>query len=99
MPRPTPAQLTYGSVTVVFSTLAMLLLSEARSGIGVVVVAAAGLVLGVLVAMTVPIPLSARAKARTAAAVTPPSAPGTAIPRVRIHSNAEPRVSEHSLRR
>jgi hypothetical protein len=53
----------------------------------------------VLVAMTVPIPLSARAKARTAAAVTPPSAPGTAIPRVRIHSNAEPRVSEHSLRR
>jgi hypothetical protein len=98
MPRPTPAQLTYGSVTVVFSTLAMLLLSEARSGIGVVVIAAAGLVLGVLVAMTVPIPLSARAKARTAAAVTPPK-PGTAIPRVRIHSNAEPRVSEHSLRR
>jgi len=35
MPRPTSAQLAYGSATVVLSTLAMLLLSETRSGLGV----------------------------------------------------------------
>ncbi|MEV0319132.1 hypothetical protein ACIBKX_06370 [Streptomyces sp. NPDC050658] len=56
MPRPTPAQLTYGTVTVVFSTLAMLLLSQTSSGIGVAVIAVAALGLGLLVAMTVPQP-------------------------------------------
>lgn len=55
MPRPTPAQFVHGSVTVVLSTLAMLLLSGARSGPGVVVIAVAGLALGVLVAtLTMP---------------------------------------------
>jgi hypothetical protein len=56
MPRPTAAQLAYGSATVVFSTVAMLLLSQAHSGIGVVVIAFAGLALGLLVAVTVPLP-------------------------------------------
>ncbi|MGW7273140.1 hypothetical protein ACWGH5_21755 [Streptomyces sp. NPDC054864] len=56
MPRPTPAQITYGTLTVVFSTLSMLLLSQTSSGIGVAVIAAAALMLGLLVAMTVPQP-------------------------------------------
>ncbi|MCZ0988960.1 MULTISPECIES: hypothetical protein [Streptomyces] len=56
MPRPTAAQLAYGSCTVIFSTLAMLLLSQTSSGIGVTVIALAALALGLLVAMTVPLP-------------------------------------------
>ncbi|MEU6763619.1 hypothetical protein ABZ916_13980 [Streptomyces sp. NPDC046853] len=60
MPRPTPAQITYGTLTVVFSTLAMLLLSQTSSGIGVAVIAVAALGLGLLVAMTVPQPQAQR---------------------------------------
>lgn len=55
MPRPTAAQLSYGSVTVVFSTLAMLLLSRTESGIGIAVIGTAALALGLLVAVTVPL--------------------------------------------
>jgi hypothetical protein len=64
MPRPTSAQLAYGSATVVLSTLAMLLLSETRSGLGVGMVTVAGLALGLLVALTVPVSRPVRA-ART----------------------------------
>jgi hypothetical protein len=64
LPRPTVAQLAYGSCTVVLSTLAMLLLSRASSGPAIAVVAVAALALGLLVAMTVPGP---RPSARTAA--------------------------------
>ncbi|GAA2621696.1 hypothetical protein [Streptomyces vastus] len=56
MPRPTAAQLAYGSCTVIFSTLAMLLLSQTSSGPGVAVIALSALALGLLVAMTVPVP-------------------------------------------
>jgi hypothetical protein len=35
MPRPTRPQVVYGSAAVVLSTAAMLLLSQARSGVGV----------------------------------------------------------------
>lgn len=56
MPRPTAAQLAYGSFTVIFSTLAMLLLSQTSSGLGIAVITVAALALGLLVAMTVPIP-------------------------------------------
>ncbi|WP_335940930.1 hypothetical protein [Streptomyces sp. PTD5-9] len=56
MPRITAAQYAYGSVTVVFSTLAMLLLSRTESGAGVAVIGIAALALGLLVAMTVPRP-------------------------------------------
>lgn len=52
MPRPTAAQFAYGALTVVFATLAMLLLSQTRSGPGVAVVAVAGLALGLLVSLT-----------------------------------------------
>ncbi|MFJ6069671.1 hypothetical protein ACIQFU_02310 [Streptomyces sp. NPDC093065] len=56
MPRPTAAQFAYGSCTVIFSTLAMLLLSRTSSGPGVALIAVAALALGLLVAMTVPLP-------------------------------------------
>ncbi|WVG02675.1 hypothetical protein RFN58_16925 [Streptomyces iakyrus] len=56
MPRPTAAQLAYGSCTVIFSTFAMLLLSQTSSGAGIAVIAVAALALGLLVAMTVPLP-------------------------------------------
>ncbi|WP_428954401.1 hypothetical protein [Streptomyces sp. cg35] len=68
MPRPTVAQLLYGSATVVFSTLAMLLLSQTSSGPGVVVIAVSALALGLLVALSVPVrrqtPAAERAKER-----------------------------------
>ncbi|WP_328747821.1 hypothetical protein OHT57_20005 [Streptomyces sp. NBC_00285] len=58
MPRPTAAQLVYGSITVIFSALAMLLLSQTSSTVGTAVVAVSALALGLLVAMTVPQPKS-----------------------------------------
>ncbi|MET8075866.1 hypothetical protein [Streptomyces sp. NPDC005303] len=58
MPRPTAAQIAYGSITVIFSTLAMLLLSQTSSAVGTAVIAVSGLALGLLVAMTVPQPKS-----------------------------------------
>ncbi|MEV7243762.1 hypothetical protein ACWDXT_04345 [Streptomyces sp. NPDC003236] len=56
MPRPTAAQLAYGSCTVILSTLAMLLLSQAGSVLAIAFIALAALALGLLVAMTVPLP-------------------------------------------
>ncbi|MFF4789628.1 hypothetical protein ACFY2M_07620 [Streptomyces sp. NPDC001276] len=83
MPRPTAAQLAYGSCTVIFSTLAMLLLSRTTSGLGIVVIALAALALGLLVAMTVPMP-----KAHTA---DPVGARQTrAQTRVRARAHREP---------
>ncbi|MFD8721614.1 hypothetical protein ACFV2H_27410 [Streptomyces sp. NPDC059629] len=81
MPRPTPAQLVYGSCTVICSTLAMLLLSQTSSGIGIAVIALAALGLGLLVAMTVPLP-----GPRTVARSQPtPTAP----PEVRVPAHRE----------
>ncbi|MDX3096161.1 hypothetical protein PV703_30000 [Streptomyces sp. ME01-24h] len=93
MPRPTPAQLTYGSATVVLSTLAMLLLSEARSGGAVAVIAGAGLVLGVLVAVTAAIPAGTRRAKRERPVERHP------VPRHSVHGSAQARLGEHSLRR
>ncbi|MGK5629904.1 hypothetical protein [Streptomyces sp. URMC 123] len=102
MPRPTAAQLAYGSATVVLSTLAMLLLSQARPGIWVTVIAFAGLALGLLIAMTLSVRPSQRVRrpsATTAAASSrtphfrvpsPRPRPGAAIGGTR---------REHSLRR
>ncbi|MFD7627819.1 hypothetical protein ACFV7Q_17590 [Streptomyces sp. NPDC059851] len=56
MPRPTAAQFLYGSAAVVASTIAMLLLSQTRSGAGVAVIATAALVLGLLVALAAAAP-------------------------------------------
>ncbi|MER6572529.1 hypothetical protein ABT288_41770 [Streptomyces sp. NPDC001093] len=73
MPRPTAAQLVYGSCTVIFSTLAMLLLSQTSSGLGVTVIALAALALGLLVAMTVPLPKVRTTEATTEAATDAPA--------------------------
>lgn len=56
MPRPTVAQLAYGSCTVILSTLAMLLLSQTSSGLGITIIAVSALALGLLVTWTVPLP-------------------------------------------
>ncbi|WP_043183147.1 hypothetical protein [Streptomyces sp. NRRL F-5123] len=99
MPRPTTAQLAYGSLTVVLSTFAALLLSDVRSGAAVVAVATAGLLLGLLVAVAVTVPAVARRRA--AAERTAPLRPAPVpLPRSRVAGGAEPqRVGEHSLRR
>ncbi|MEU4996703.1 hypothetical protein [Streptomyces sp. NPDC021622] len=92
MPRPTPAQLTYGTVTVVFSTLAMLLLSQTSSGIGVAVIVFAALGLGLMVAMTVPRPKPAAPAARVA------SVARTAEERVPVQRAAAAPVLAESVR-
>lgn len=68
MPRPTTAQLAYGSCTVILSTLAMLLLSQASSGVAIAVIAVSALALGLLVAMTVPLPKKTPAATTASAA-------------------------------
>ncbi|MEU0007014.1 hypothetical protein ABZ079_22735 [Streptomyces sp. NPDC006314] len=68
MPRPTAAQLAYGSCTVILSTLAMLLLSQTSSGLGITVIALAALALGLLVARTAPAPRTVEASTEAAAA-------------------------------
>ncbi|GGP88555.1 hypothetical protein [Streptomyces griseomycini] len=71
MPRPTVAQLAYGSCTVVFSTFAMLLVSRTGSAVGIALVAVVALGLGLLVAMTVPPSGSRPAAARQPAPPEP----------------------------
>ena len=91
MPRPTTAQLAYGSLTVVLSTFAALLLTGVRSGAAVAAVALGGLLLGLLVALA----LGSRPAAR---APLPPAVP-VPRPRVARASGGAARVHEHSLRR
>ena len=82
MPRPTAAQFAYGVLTVVFATLAMLLLSQTRSGAGIAVIAVAALVSGLLVALTATsrTPTSTRA-GRTPAQGRVPATPDSRQPR------------------
>ncbi|MGW7528538.1 hypothetical protein [Streptomyces sp. NPDC054783] len=92
MPRPTAAQLVYGSCTVIFSTLAMLLLSQTSSGLGVTVIAFAALALGLLVAMTVPLP-----KVRTTEATTDAPAEAPADDQAVRGRGAEPAPQEQPV--
>ncbi|MFJ9471836.1 hypothetical protein [Streptomyces caniferus] len=87
MPRPTAAQLAYGSATVFLSTLAMLLLSQTQTGIGIAVIAIAGLGLGLLVAMTVPMPGVPRVVRRRLVRAEEPATPAPL--------RAVPALSEH----
>ncbi|MFP3992126.1 hypothetical protein U9R90_32575 [Streptomyces sp. E11-3] len=90
MPRPTAAQFCYGFATVISATLALLLLSNAQTGIGITAIVCASMGLGLLVAILVPAPRpSPSRRAATAARV----------PMQRLHTGAEPRVAEHSLRK
>ncbi|MEU9996845.1 hypothetical protein [Streptomyces sp. NPDC050848] len=98
MPRPNAAQLAYGSATVVFSTVALLLLSRTTNTLGIVVISAAGLLLGVLVAMTMP------ARRRTPAAPVAPATPAATlpltdeirVPAVRVGAGADTRIGSNS---
>ena len=93
MPRPTPAQIAYGSATVVLSTLALLLASQARAGLGIAVVALVSLALGLFVAHAVAQPRPAgRGVRQRMPAASARRAPVPAETRV-----GEARVGEHSL--
>ncbi|MGW6687825.1 hypothetical protein [Streptomyces sp. NPDC054961] len=92
MPRPTAAQLAYGSATVIVSTIAMLLLSQTSTGLGVAVISAAALALGLLVALTVPAP---RRRGRHAATVRPGSA--SPVPDTLPEAVAGPASAEHPV--
>ncbi|MFF7153747.1 hypothetical protein [Streptomyces sp. NPDC008139] len=94
MPRPTTAQLAYGSLTVVLSTFAMLLLSDARSGVGVAVICAAGLILGLLVAVTGTLPFVARVRSAQA---RPSASTGSTVPPA--ESGAQPSPAQRPLPR
>jgi hypothetical protein len=96
MPRPTLAQFAYGSATVVFSTFAMLLLSQTSSGPGVIAIALAGLVLGVLVAVTAALPWARTTMPSPSPDAPDPPTPG--LPPTRTGSSAGPTLSKHSLR-
>ncbi|MFD7664454.1 hypothetical protein [Streptomyces sp. NPDC059788] len=112
MPRPTAAQLAYGSATVIFSTLVLLLLSQARTGIGIAVIAVAALALGLVVALAAPLPgvsrvrrgaprRSGTAAGNGGAGTRVPAATGVSamrLPHERAHArvSSETRVSEHS---
>ncbi|MGW6235618.1 hypothetical protein [Streptomyces sp. NPDC055094] len=104
MPRPTAAQLAYGTATVVCSTLVMLLLSGTTAGLGIAVIGIAALSLGLLVALTLPAN-SRPATARTAPAPRPatPTATSAQLPGQRAGEptgqRAEARVGQPSLRR
>jgi nucleoid-associated protein YgaU len=99
---PSAAQVAYGTGTVVLSTLAMLLLTQARSGAGVAAIGAVALALGVLVALTVRLPFAGRAASGTAGAADAPERAADAekptVPAPRGASAAAPRLSEGSLR-
>lgn len=102
MPRPTAAQLFYGSATVVFSTVALLLLTRATHGVAVAAIGIASLGFGLLVALALPVrrrtgpALSTRVTTTVAAS---PDGVTTAVAPARAHTGAESRVGEHSLRR
>ncbi|MET9435208.1 hypothetical protein [Streptomyces sp. NPDC006551] len=88
MSRPNAAQLAYGSATVVFSTLALLLLSRTTNTLGIVVISAAGLLLGLLVTVTMPAP---RRKPRPTAAPLPRNEE-IRVPAVHAGAGADTRI-------
>lgn len=95
MPRPTAAQFSYGSATVVFSALAMLLLFRTESGIGIAAVGTAAMALGLLVAMALP------ARTKTDRQVTaPPAAARThrLVEDIEIATAQREHAGGHSLR-
>ncbi|MEU8582539.1 hypothetical protein [Streptomyces abikoensis] len=88
MPRPTPAQIAYGSATVVFSAAALLLLTPTGSVLMLGALALASLLLGCAVALTVPARTRRERQATGAAA---------RLPERRTPAHAGSAVGEHSL--
>ena len=103
MPRPTAAQLAYGSATVVFSTVALLLLTRTTNGVAVAAIGIAALALGLLVAVSLPLRRRTRpagtAAADPAVSAAAPDGLNNRVPAARTHTGAGARVGEHSLRR
>ncbi len=106
MPRPTAAQLAYGSATVVFSTLAILLLTRTTNGVAVAAIAVCAMALGLVVAVALPMGAAKRAATASAAsavsAVSADSFAGRAsmpVSAPRAATGAQSRIGEHSLRR
>ncbi|MCI3224276.1 hypothetical protein [Streptomyces sp. NP-1717] len=97
MPRPTAAQLAYGSATVVLATLSMLLLSGVTSVVGIAVIALVALCLGVLVSVKAAEPRRSPA-ARPATGRTDHATTSVASDRAAGSPSAETRVPA-SLRR
>ncbi|GGT02699.1 hypothetical protein [Streptomyces griseoviridis] len=89
MPRPTVAQLAYGSLTVILSAFAMLLLSRTTSAGWIAVVAVVALALGLLVAMTVP-----AGRPRTVAVHRPSTGAGAGPAPVSVGVGASGRADE-----
>lgn len=101
MPRPTAAQLAYGSATVVFSTVALLLLTRTTDGVAVAAIGIASLGLGLLVCLALPVRRGGRPEAArgASAASAAPDGLTTHAPEARRHAGAGVRAGEHSLRR
>ncbi|MBM9621339.1 hypothetical protein ACFQ60_20635 [Streptomyces zhihengii] len=100
MPRPTAAQYAYGSATVVFSAVALLLLTGATGPAAVAVVGTLALGLGLAVAVAAPARRAAarRRPAPGSSAPAPAARAGEIAPRMPA-PRAEARVGGHSLRR
>ncbi|MEU8761220.1 hypothetical protein [Streptomyces sp. NPDC048659] len=97
MQRPTAAQSAYGSATVVFATVALLLLSGTTTTLGIAAICAAGLILGVLVAVTMPVrgrPVKPSVTAATGPAGSPaaPSDEEIRVPAARVGAGADTRI-------
>ncbi|MGW3437193.1 hypothetical protein ACWDB3_08440 [Streptomyces bacillaris] len=105
MPRPTAAQLVYGSATVVCTTLALLLISGTESGIGVAIAATTGLALGLLVAVRLPQPApqphpaAHHQRTASAGAARTHHLPDAFGAQERVPAARPARQDEHSLRR
>ncbi|MFK4222984.1 hypothetical protein [Streptomyces sp. NPDC019890] len=106
MPRPTAAQLAYGSATVIFSTLALLLLTRTTHVLGVAAIGAGSMAIGLVVAAALPMGSTRRAQTAKATRTvrtnhSAASADGltTRVPAARPRAGAEALAAEHSLRR
>ncbi|MCM2392242.1 hypothetical protein [Streptomyces albipurpureus] len=105
MPRPTAAQLAYGSATVVLSALALLLLTGATHIVAVAAIGVGSMVLGLTVAVAVPIGRAARAAKTAGAARSLSASHRAAAGRTTSGASADGLTTrvrtsrEHSLRR
>ncbi|WP_431782378.1 hypothetical protein [Streptomyces chumphonensis] len=91
MPRPSPAQIAYGLVTVMLTAVALLLLTRTESGTGAVLIASGSLVLGLIVSLTLP--------ARTRAAQAGSAPTGAAVHSTAARPATERPRPEPSLHR
>ncbi|HEY9373554.1 hypothetical protein [Streptomyces sp.] len=92
MPRPNAAQLAYGSATVVFATVALLLLSRATTGPGIALIGVASLLLGLLVVLTMPVASRRRARATRPAAPVPAHNDAIRVPAAHVSAGADTRI-------